>query len=157
MRTRTRRTLAATLALTLAISAAALASGPLKGKTYEGSAPSSGIANYHHLRMQLRSGANIVLRVARNGRSVTVSFSSSAPLMYCNTRESLRVQTTRPAPISSSGAFKATISQRFLAGPGPPAIVQTITGRFSGHTVKGTIHTEAGECGGVATFSARAR
>jgi hypothetical protein len=157
MRIKTRRTLAAALALTLAVSAAAVAAGPLKGKTYEGSAPSSGIANYHHLRMRLRSGGNIVLRVARNGRSVTVGFSSSTPLMYCNTRESLRGQTTKPAPISSSGAFRASIGQRFLPGPGAPAIVQRITGRFSGRSVSGTISTSAGECGGTTTFSARAR
>jgi hypothetical protein len=31
-----------------------------------------------------------------------------------------------------------------------------ISGRFSGATVRGTIHTKAAECSGVASFSAKA-
>lgn len=157
MRNRAHKTLAIALGVILAGTAAALAAGPLKGATYEGGVPSSGIANYHHLRMRLRSGGNIVLRVAGNGRSVTVRFSSSSPLMYCNSRESLRVQSTGPARISSSGTFRASIGQRFIPGPGAPAIVQTVTGHFSGRSVSGTIYTSAGECGGAASFSATAR
>lgn len=156
MRTRTRRTLAATLALTLAVSAAALASGPLKGKTYEGGAPFTGTSSRGHL-VKLYAGGNIILRVAGSGRSVTVRFSSSSPVLYCNTTKTLQVQSTKAARISSSGTFRASISERFAAGPGPPGIVQVLSGRFSGHTVKGTIHTEAAECSGVTKFSARAR
>jgi hypothetical protein len=157
MRTRTRRALAATLALTLAISAAALASGPLKGRTYEGSAPSSGISSEGHHQLRLHAGGNIVLRVAGSGKSVTVRFSSSSPVLYCNTQQALQVQSTKPATVSGAGRFRASIAERFAAGPGAPAIVQVVSGRFSGRTVSGTIHTNAGECGGVTTFSARAR
>ena len=156
MRTRTRRTLVATLALMLAISAAALASGPLKGKTYEGGVPSTGVNARGH-RVPLHSSGNVVLRVAGNGRSVTVRFSSSSPVLYCNTTKALQVQTTKPAQISGSGTFRASINERFAAGPGPPAIVQVVSGRFSGGRVSGTINTNAAECSGTATFSARAR
>jgi hypothetical protein len=157
MRTRTCRTLAATLALTLAISAAALASGPLKGKTYEGGVPSTGTRSERHRLVNLHAGGNIILRVAGNGKSVTVRFSSSSPVLYCNTTKTLKVQSTKAARIYGSGTFKASISERFVAGPGLPPIVQVVSGRFSGHTVKGTIHTEAAECSGVTSFSATAR
>jgi len=156
MRTRTRRTLAATVALTLAVSAAALASGPLKGKTYVGSAPATGISSRGHHRLALHAGGNITLKVAGNGRSVTVRFSSSSPVLYCNTTKALQVQSTKPAQISGSGTFRASINERFAAGPGPPAIVQVVSGKFSGRTVRGTISTQAAECSGSASFSASA-
>jgi hypothetical protein len=144
------------LALTLAGSAGALAAGPLNGKTYEGSAPSSGVNSEGH-RLHTHASGNIVLRVAHSGRSVTVRFSSSAPILFCNTQQRLYSQSTKAASISSGGTFKAAIGQRFAAGSGPPAIVQVVTGKFSGHTVRGTIHTRAAECSGVTSFSATAR
>jgi hypothetical protein len=153
---RAHRTLAITLALALAGSACALA-GPLNGKTYEGGVPSSGVSSEGHHRMRTHAAGNIVLRVSRGGRSVTVRFSSSAPVIYCNTQEQVHVQSTHAASISGSGTFKAAVSQRFRAGPGPPSIVQLISGHFSGRTVWGTIQTRAAECGGVASFSASAR
>jgi hypothetical protein len=156
MTNRAHRTFAIMLALTLAGSAGALAAGPLNGRTYEGAAPSSGVNGEGH-RQRTHATGNIILRVAGNGRSVTVRFSSSSPILYCNTQQQLHRQSTKPASISSSDAFRATISERFAAGPGPPAIVQVVTGHFSGRTVSGTIHTQAGECGGVTSFSARAR
>jgi hypothetical protein len=155
MTNRGRSTVAITLALVLTGSAAALA-GPLKGKTYEGGVPSSGTnIEGHHQR--IRAGGNIVLRVARSGGSVTVRFSSSSPFLYCNTQEKLHSQSGKAASISRSGTFKATISERFGTGPGPPAIVQVVSGKFSGRTVRGTIHTEQPECGGFSSFSATAR
>jgi hypothetical protein len=155
MRNRLRRTLAITLALTLVPTAGALA-GALGGKTYEGGAPSSGVNSEGH-RVRTHAGGNIVLRVAGNGRSLTVRFSSSAPVLYCNTQQRIHVQTTRAASISSHATFRATVSERFSAGPGPPAIVQVISGHFSGRGVHGAIRTQAGECGGIAGFSATAR
>ena len=154
MRTRTRRTLAASLALTLALSTAALAAAPLKGKTYEGGVPSTGVNARGH-RVPLHSSGNVVLRVAGNGKSVTVRFSSSSPVLYCNTTKALQVQSTKPAQISGSGTFRASINERFAVGPGPPAIVQVVSGKFSGRTVSGTISTQAAECSGTASFSAR--
>jgi hypothetical protein len=154
---RAHRTLAVTLALTLAGSAVALAAGPMKGKTYEGSAPSSGISSEGHHTLKLRQGGKITLRVSSNGKSVTVHFTSAHPILYCNTPKTLQVQNSKSGRISKSGSFKATINERFTANPGQPSIVQTITGRFSGGTVSGKIQTTAGDCGGVASFSARAK
>lgn len=149
-----RRTLAITFALTLAGSAYALAAGPLKGKTYEGGVPSMGVDSEGHHQRTHATG-NIVLRVASNGRSVSVRFSSA--ILYCNTQEKLYSQATKPASISRSGTFTASIGERFSAGPGLPAIVQVVKGRFSGRSVKGTIDTQVPQCGGVASFSAAAR
>jgi hypothetical protein len=155
MTNRAHRTFATMLALTLAGSASALAAGPLNGKTYEGGAPSSGINSEGH-RLRTHASGNIVLHVAGNGRSVTVRFSSSSPILFCNTQQRLYSQSTKSASISG-GAFTARIGQRFAPGPGLPAIVQVVTGKFSGHTVRGTIHTQAAECSGVTSFSATTR
>jgi hypothetical protein len=155
--TRANRALAVTFALTVAGTTAALAAGPLRGRTYEGSAPSTGVRAANHRLVRLHAGGNIILRVAGNGGSVTVRFSSSSPVLFCNTTKTLHVQSTRAARISSSGTFSASISERFAAGPGLPPIVQVVSGRFSGGTVSGRIQTNAAECSGVSSFSARAR
>ncbi len=107
--------------------------------------------------MPLHTSGNIVLRVARNGRSVTVRFSSSAAILYCRTPQLLHSQSTKPASISRSGKFQAAIAEKFSAGPGSPAIVQVVSGQFSGRTVRLTVSTHAAECSGVTSFSARAR
>jgi hypothetical protein len=156
MTNRAHRAFAVTLALTLVSSAGALAAGPLKGKTYEGGAPSSGINSEHH-RTRTHATGTIILQVASRGTSVTVRFSSSSPILYCISQQQLHKQSTKPASISGNGTFKAAIAQRFAAGPGPPAIVQLVTGKFSGRTVTGTIQTHAAECGGVTRFTATAR
>ncbi|HTZ62725.1 MAG TPA: hypothetical protein VMB51_01320 [Solirubrobacteraceae bacterium] len=147
------RAIAITVVLTFAISAAALAAGPLKGKTYEGAAPASGVDSEGQ-KERLDATSAIVLAVAHSGKAVTVRFASTFPVLFCRPSKPLSSQTTKPAKISAGGSFRATVSQRFAAGPGPAAIVQVVSGRFSGRTVKGTIHTEAGECGGVSSFSA---
>jgi hypothetical protein len=154
MTKRAHRTFAITLALTAAAAASALAAGALKGKTYEGTAPAMGVSQGHHV--STHASGNIILRVAGNGRSVSVLF-SGAPVLYCTTQQQLHVQTTKSATISGSGTFRASIGERFAAGPGPPAITQVVSGRFSGSSVRGSISTRAAECGGVASFSATAR
>ena len=58
------RTAAIALALALAGSAAALAAGPLSGRTYEGGAPSTGVSEGH--RKPTHASGNIILRVARS-------------------------------------------------------------------------------------------
>jgi hypothetical protein len=155
MSPRAQSILIVTIALALAGAATALA-GPLKGKTYKGAIPSSGKSSRRHLVIPLHAGGNIVLRVSRSGGSVTVSFSSAHPVLYCNTPKLLQVQTTKAAKISSSGSFKASISQRFNPGPGLAPIMQVVSGRFSGGSVSGTIQTVQSECGGVTHFSAKA-
>jgi hypothetical protein len=149
-------------ALTLGVVLAVVAAGPalagaVGGDTYVGTLPAYGTANYHHLRLRLHThGAAIVLSVARSGRTVTVHFSTSYPVMFCVDNEFLKVQSTKPARISSSGSFTAVIAGKFLAQGGAPAVTQTITGRFSGKHVSGTIVTSAGNCGGVSHYSASA-
>ena len=149
-----RRISAVTLAVVAATSAGALAAGASSGRTYEGAAPSMGLSQGHHV--PTHATGNIVLRVARNGKSVSVRF-SGAPVLYCTTQQQIHVQTTKAATISRSGTFKASIGERFAAGPGPPAIVQVVSGQFSGSSVRGSIDTHAAECGGVASFSATMR
>lgn len=153
---RAHRTAGATVALALAGSGLALAAGPISGKTYEGGVPSSGISEGHHARTY--GAGNIVLRVASNGRSVRAWFSSSAPVIYCRPQGQIRVQSSHPSSISSNGTFKTAVGERFAPGPGPPAILQVISGQFSGRSVSGTIRTQTGEyCGGVSHFWAGAR
>jgi len=154
MKRDTGRTIAVTLTLVLTSTAVAIAAGPLNGRVYHGGAPSMGVNSEGH-RVRTHASGNIVLRVAGSGKSVTVSFTSSAPVLYCSTQERIHVQTTKAASISG-GSFKATVAQRFAAGPGPPSIVQVISGRFSGAIVRGTIRTKAAECSGVSSFSAKA-
>jgi hypothetical protein len=150
------RTLSITLLLTLAISVGAFAAGPLKGKAYEGRTASSGVDNEGQ-RQRLNVTGPITLGVSASGKSVTVRLPSSSAILYCTTGQRLHSQSTKPAAISRSGSFRATIGERFSASSGPPAVVEVVTGQFSGNTVKGTIHTEAGECSGSTTFSAKAR
>jgi hypothetical protein len=154
MQKKTRRTLVIAVAVALVGTASALA-GPLNGATYVGSLPTSGTADYKHLHLKTHpDGGEIILTVSHNGRTVTAKFSNDHPFMFCRSEQLLKEQSTKPAKISSSGSFNATIGQKYLVQPGEPAITQEITGRFSGRRVSGTITTLAGECGGVSSFSA---
>jgi hypothetical protein len=156
MTNRAQRIGAVIVALALAGSGSALAAGAMNGKSYEGVAPSWGVDHEGH-KQRTRASGKIVLRVAGSGRSVTVRFTSSSPVLYCNSRQHLQVQSTNSASISKAGTFKASVAQRFSKGPGLPGVVQVVTGKFSGRNVSGTIRTQAGECSGVAHFSATAR
>ena len=156
MRKKARKTVLTAVALTLVGGAAALASGPMHGKTYVGAVPSYGTTSEGNHRVRLRAGGNIIVRVAGNGGSVIVKFSSPYPVLYCQTGKALQVQKTTSARVSGGGTFQASIEERFKAGPGAPAIVQVVTGRFNGHWLFGTIYTRAGECGGTASYSAYA-
>ena len=118
--------------------------------------PTRGIRSEHHRTVAIRAGGNITLKVSGNGSSVYVHFTSSRPVLYCNTGKTLRVQAARPARVSGSGSFKAFISERFTPGPGLPPIVQVVYGHFNGGSASGTIETRAAECSGVSYFSARA-
>ena len=137
--------------------AVAAAAGPLHGASYVGAAPSSGVSSEGHHRLKLHAGGTIVLKVSRNGRSVTVGYTSASPIHYCRTSKALKVQRSHSTSISGSGSFRAAVSQRFQATPGPPPIVQIVSGRFNGRSVSGKIETRAAECSGVSYFSARAR
>ena len=151
-----RRVMAVLTALALALPASALAGGALAGRTYEGGAPGWGVNREGH-RLRTHATGNVVLKVSRSGRRLTVRFASNRPVLYCNTQQQIHVQSGRSASIKSDGTFKAAVGERFKAGPGPPAIVQVVRGRFKGSNVSGTISTHAAECGGSSRFSARAR
>ena len=99
-------------------------------------------------------GHSISLKVASNGKKVSVKISFGHPLFYCSTQEQTHVAETSPATISSNGSFKATIAERFSKSVGPAPITQVVTGKFSGSKVSGTIRTEAAECSGTTSFSA---
>src|SRR6267378_2104836 len=105
------RTAAIALALALTGSAGALAAGPLSGRTYEGGAPSTGVSEGH--RKPTHATGNIILRVSRSGRSVSVRFASSSPVLYCVTQQRVHVQSSHVASIASNGTFKAAVGERF--------------------------------------------
>jgi hypothetical protein len=155
MTNRWARTVVAVAIVALAGATAAFGAGAMKGKTYQGGVPSKGVDREGH-HVKTHAAGNIVLRVAGNGRSVTVRFSATAPVLYCVTQELIHVQTTKAASISSGGKFTARIDERFAAGPGAPSIVQVVTGQFNGSTVRGQIRTQAPPCSGVSNFSASA-
>ena len=119
MLNKARKTLPVAVAFMLVGGAGALAAGPLNGRTYVGSTPSYGTSSEGHHRIRLHAGGNITVSVARNGRTATVRFTSPYPVLYCVTGKALHVQKTTAARISG-GTFKASISERFAAGPGAP-------------------------------------
>jgi hypothetical protein len=154
MKTPGRKIFAIACALTLAMSAVAFAAGPLHGKTYKGQTAATGKDVEGHT-ITLHPAGVLELKVASNGSTVTVHFPQHAAVLYCLTTLTLHSQSTKPAKISSNGSFKASVGERFQASAGSPPVTQIITGRFSGGTVKGTIHTSAAECSGTTAFTAK--
>lgn len=148
-----KRALPITLLLALVFAAGALAAGPLNGKTYKTTTPSTGY-NQRNQKAAINQ-VPMTLKVSGNGKTVTVHFASTEPLLYCGTKDLLEAQTTQPAKISH-GSFTAKVGERFKPGIGEPPIIQVVTGSFSGHSVHGTIRTEAPPCGGYTTYSAKA-
>lgn len=148
-----KRALPITLLLALVFAAGALAAGPLHGKTYKTTTPSSGY-NQRNQKAGI-SPVPMTLKVSNNGKTVTVHFGSATPLLYCGTAKLLQVQATSPAKISGNGSFTAKVGERFKPGVGEPPIVQVVTGTFSGNRVHGTIKTEAPPCGGSTSYSAK--
>ncbi len=157
MRRLTRRTVAVTFVLTLAMSVVALA-GPLKGKTYSGKTPASGVGSEGSYAFGAR--LPVVLKVSANGKSVTASFpgipeaGTHRAVIYCNVGLALIRQITKPASISKTGSFQATILDKLSEEPSVP-LKQIVTGKFNGHTVKGTVHTvTSAGCSGSTTYTA---
>jgi hypothetical protein len=153
-----RSTLAVTLVLTLTISVVALAAGPLKGKTYSGRTPASGVGSEGSFSFGVR--LPVVLKVSANGKSVTASFpgiseaGTHRAVIYCNVGVALVHQVTKPATISKTGSFQATILDKLSEEPSVP-LKQLVTGRFNGHTVKGTVRTATSAgCSGSTTYTA---
>jgi hypothetical protein len=148
------RVLAIVACAALAIPAIGAASGALKGRTYTGTTSSEGKETEGNPRTVASVG--ISLRVSHDGKSVTVRFLSSRPIIYCGSKLTIYSQVTKAVRISSSGTFRVRVGEKFSAGTGETALSQVVSGRFSGHSVKGTIRTEPPECGGTTAFSAHA-
>jgi hypothetical protein len=147
--------MAVTTALALALSGSAQAAGPLRGRTYQGTLPSSGVDSEGHHK-EVQPAGKIILRVAGNGRSVSIRFTGPFPILYCVSQVPMKAQVTHAATISASGRFHATVGERFSSGPGEPSVFQLVSGQFSGRKVRGTIRTQPSECGGTMSFSATA-
>jgi hypothetical protein len=160
MRKTTVRTLTISLGLTLAliVSASALA-GAIAGKRYLGGIPEKGTKTEGHRgpgKTHAYRGL-LSLRVSRSGGTVSVSFTSPWPVLYCYTTKQLQVQKSRSARISRSGSFTASVEERFSPGPGLPPIIQVVSGRFNGRVATGKIETRAAPCSGWTAFYATAQ
>jgi hypothetical protein len=135
----------------LATAAVALAAGPKKGATYTGAT--------------VRGKEPITLKVSSSGRAVTASV--VFPPLYCEGGGGGTRQITKPAAISKSGGFSATIAYEFI--PAHKVVTKLyVSGRFSGKTVKGSARSEFGllsaealrslkRCDGSTSFAARTK
>src|ERR1700741_3968618 len=145
---KTTRTLTVALALGLVWASTALG-GAIGGRTYLGGIPETGYKSEgHHTGRTDAHGGLISLRVARDGKSVLVRFTSRWPVLYCYPEQLIQVQSGSAARISRSGSFPAYGSEPFRPGPGLPPIVEVITGRFTRRIVEGKIETRAPPCSG---------
>ena len=129
----------------LAWGAVALASGPIKGRTYTGA-----LAHGH---------VKIVLKVSKSGRSVLVT-APFAPL-YCEGGGPGARAITHAVPITANGRFKGTIAYEFVATHAKLSRL-IFSGRFSGRSVTGVGRSELllavlKHCEGSTTFSAKAK
>ena len=78
----------------------------------------------------------MTLTVSASGKSVTASFpgvrEGSKPrraLFYCNVGVAMKSQVTKPAKISKTGSFTATIRDKLAEEPGVP-LKQVMSGTF---------------------------
>ncbi len=121
-----RRVCAAVSVLALAASAApAAAAGPVKGAKYAG--------------LTARGSDTVTLKVARTGRSVSVSI-PAAPV-FCERPAVVQIQKSTPARITKKGAFKGSITYEGLFTTGATAKVY-FQGRFNGKRATGTVRSE---------------
>src|SRR5438552_926073 len=108
------------LVLVLWLSAVALGAGPVKGGTYTGTLA--------------RGKVPITLKVAKDGKSVTVKV--ERPPLYCEGGGVGGRQITKPATISKSGTFTATISYEFTPTHSTNSKL-VVKGKFSAHKASG--------------------
>jgi hypothetical protein len=105
--------------------AAATPAAPVKGANYEGTT--------------VRKSSTIRLKVARNGKAVTV-WLGVLPA-ECAASGQGPIQHTSPARISSKGAFKGTITYEGLFTSGVTAKAY-FSGHFNGRKATGTVRGE---------------
>jgi hypothetical protein len=128
------------LVAALALTSAALAAHPTKNRTYAGETAHEKDA--------------VLLTVSKNGKTVTLGV-PIAPL-YCQGGGGPTKQVTKPATISSSGAFSGRIA--YQSG-GKTAYEVVVSGKFSSSSLaKGTVQSKflhAPDCSGTTTFTAK--
>ncbi len=146
-----RRVVGLAVLAALTTAAVALAAGPKKGATYSGT-----IAH---------GKQPIVLKVAKNGKSVTVSV-QVAPL-YCEGGSGAERQLTKPVAIANDGSFSSSIVYEFVPTRKKTTRVE-VRGKFSGKSVTGTVRSIFGleslesarklrKCDGSSSFGAKTR
>lgn len=121
----------------VAAPAAWAASKPVKGASYEGTTAAK--------------KSTIKLKVARSGKSVTV-WLGKLPAACASSGQG-PIQKTAAARISSSGAFKGTISYEGLFTSGLTAKAY-FSGHFNGRKASGTVRAEFLKVAGCNTTSA---
>ena len=112
----------------LAGAAVALATAPVKGKSYSGSVTGS-------------SSEAVKFKVNKTGKTVVGLMVPAAPGCQAS---GVTTTSSPSAPVSSKGTFKATIGLQTGGGGYPtPAGTETVTGTFlAGGKEKGTITTQ---------------
>ncbi len=136
--------------LIAAILIALLAAAPAWGA----SRPAKPLAGGRYEGTTSRASSALTLKVARSGRSVTLSL----PILptYCATPGHVLIQHVAPARISTRGAFTATVSYEGLFTSGLVARGY-VKGRFNGRHAAGTVRSEFLQvegCDGTSAFSA---
>jgi hypothetical protein len=123
----------------LALTGVALATvaKPVKGAQYEGRTQREGTSVREG--KTVRQKAIVLLRVAKNGKSVTVLLSTLPT--DCASSGQGPIPKTTPARISSRGAFSGTISYKGLFDPEVDARAH-FSGRFNGGRATGTVRAE---------------
>jgi hypothetical protein len=142
-RRRTSLSLLLATAALLLLAALAIATPLKKNATYKGTTAHDGLP--------------ISFKVSSSGKTAKANM-MVAPA-YCEGGSAGVIQLTKPASISSKGAFKGTISYEFA--PEHKIIAKAyFSGKFSGKSVKGTLRSEfllAKQCSGSTTFSAKTK
>jgi hypothetical protein len=139
MRSRVSIAIVLAVAIGAQLTALALAAQPFKGRVYAG--------------QTAHEKDFISATVSKNGKTVTLNI-PALPL-YCQGGGGPTTQVTKPARLSSTGAFTATIAYQ---AEGKTAFKAQIRGTFvKKGLIKGTVRSEyaAKDCNGSTTFSAK--
>ena len=127
---------------------------PVKGAHYEGVTAAEGPTIVQG--KALRRKAAVLLKVAKNGKTVTVLFPSLPT--SCAAPGQGAIEKTSPARISSKGAFKGTMTFTGVFNPAVTAKA-SFSGHFNGRHASGTLRSEfltVQGCNNSTTFTAAA-
>jgi hypothetical protein len=127
---------------------------PVKGAHYEGVTAAEGPTIVQG--KAVRKKANVLLKVAKSGKSVTVLVPSLPT--SCAAPNQGAIEKTSPVHISSKGAFKGTMTYVGVFDPSVTAKA-SFSGHFNGRRASGSIRSEflkATGCNNSTTFTATA-